>query len=412
MAYYCNHDHYDCKGPYNWYEHFYATAGMIPDLFSNDCDGQLPIFSVIGKGKTGDGLLVRESAQNDDDCFILEFYNDQTLETVYTTPNLHPGKISITQSPKDPVPGQSTALIISISRDGEVTNYSAIIPPGARGSRLYIHKPIMKRSHNGNYTVQTSNLLYNNISPKKDDIPKTGDCVFFCIQEEHATVLALGTIISSNGVDSVVNVRNEFRIPIPYIGDNGNWWVDGVDTGVQAQGPKGDTPYIGENGNWWIAGVDTGVGARGPQGYTPYIGPNGNWWINGQDTGRPSRGEGIEIDGAGDSWEDLPENPSFGDMWVIDGILYFWDGTKWVSLGQIRGPKGDKGDKGDTGENGKSAYELAVENGFEGTLQDFLDRLEAVLDAGYDLDMIINNIYNGEAIPSITTDEIDADWLG
>ena len=24
---------------------------------------------------------------------------------------------------------------------------------------------------------------------------------------------------------------------------------------------------------------------RGPQGHTPYIGENGNWWINGEDTG-------------------------------------------------------------------------------------------------------------------------------
>lgn len=28
-------------------------------------------------------------------------------------------------------------------------------------------------------------------------------------------------------------------------------------------GPQGDTPFIGENGNWWIGTVDTGVTARG-----------------------------------------------------------------------------------------------------------------------------------------------------
>ena len=31
-------------------------------------------------------------------------------------------------------------------------------------------------------------------------------------------------------------------------------------------GADGDTPVIGENGNWWIGGVDTGKPARGPQG--------------------------------------------------------------------------------------------------------------------------------------------------
>ncbi len=29
---------------------------------------------------------------------------------------------------------------------------------------------------------------------------------------------------------------------------------------------KGDTPYIGENGNWWISGTDTGVAASGGSG--------------------------------------------------------------------------------------------------------------------------------------------------
>lgn len=32
------------------------------------------------------------------------------------------------------------------------------------------------------------------------------------------------------------------------------------------RGDDGDTPIIGENGNWWIAGVDTGFPARGPAG--------------------------------------------------------------------------------------------------------------------------------------------------
>lgn len=33
-----------------------------------------------------------------------------------------------------------------------------------------------------------------------------------------------------------------------------------------APGENGATPVIGENGNWWIGGVDTGKPARGPQG--------------------------------------------------------------------------------------------------------------------------------------------------
>ena len=128
----------------------------------------------------------------------------------------------------------------------------------------------------------------------------------------------------------------------PYIGENGNWFVNNKDTGVPATGPagqngtdgkdgadgvngqdgangnsptigagengtNGETPFIGQNGNWWIGDVDTGIPAEGK---TPEItiGSNGNWYINGEDTGLPSKGEDgskIEIRGG---------------YWYIDGI--------------------------------------------------------------------------------------------
>jgi len=55
------------------------------------------------------------------------------------------------------------------------------------------------------------------------------------------------------------------------IGDNGNWWIDGVDTGKSAKGEsgdKGEAPKIaiGSNGNWFIDNVDTGVSASGQKG--------------------------------------------------------------------------------------------------------------------------------------------------
>lgn len=62
----------------------------------------------------------------------------------------------------------------------------------------------------------------------------------------------------------------------PYVDASTNNWMTWdtetgkyIDTGVQATGAKGDagdTPYIGENGNWWIGGVDTGTRAQGPAG--------------------------------------------------------------------------------------------------------------------------------------------------
>lgn len=56
----------------------------------------------------------------------------------------------------------------------------------------------------------------------------------------------------------------------PFIGSNGNWWVDNRDTGIPASGKN---PYIGDNGNWWVYDalandyIDTGVIAKGTSAY-------------------------------------------------------------------------------------------------------------------------------------------------
>jgi len=52
------------------------------------------------------------------------------------------------------------------------------------------------------------------------------------------------------------------------IGENGNWWIDGVDTGQLAKGNTGEAPevMIGGNGNWFIDNIDTGISASGQDG--------------------------------------------------------------------------------------------------------------------------------------------------
>ena len=77
---------------------------------------------------------------------------------------------------------------------------------------------------------------------------------------------------------------------IPYVGANGNWWIDETDTGICAVGQDGITPHIGENSNWWIGDTDTGVCAVGKDGDTPQIGYNGNWWLGNTDTGISAKG--------------------------------------------------------------------------------------------------------------------------
>ena len=108
------------------------------------------------------------------------------------------------------------------------------------------------------------------------------------------------TFTVTNGAQGAQGIQGvpgkDGHTPDITIGENGNWFIDGVDTGKQVQGVKGedgDTPYIGENGNWWIDGKDLGIPATGEDGHTPEItiGENGNWWIDGVDTGVKAEGK-------------------------------------------------------------------------------------------------------------------------
>ena len=74
----------------------------------------------------------------------------------------------------------------------------------------------------------------------------------------------------------------------PFIGENGNWWIGDTDTGVKATGEKGEKGDTGEKGETGASGND---GASGKDGNTPFIGENGNWWIGGTDTGVKAAGE-------------------------------------------------------------------------------------------------------------------------
>ena len=49
---------------------------------------------------------------------------------------------------------------------------------------------------------------------------------------------------------------------------------------------------------------------------------------------------------------DLPDNPTAGDGYLIQGILYTWTGTEWINGGQIQGPQGPQGDAGPQGPQG------------------------------------------------------------
>ena len=155
----------------------------------------------------------------------------------------------------------------------------------------------------------------------------------------------------------------------PYIGSNGNWWIGDEDTGYKAAGDDGEdgedglTPEIGENGNWWIGDLNTMVKAAGQEGLTPHIGENGNWWLGDNDTGHRA----IGLDGKDGADGVTPRLKIGGDgLWYVS----YDNGDRWESLNVqavgVKGEKGDKGDKGDQGEAGEDGKDGTVAAGIDG----------------------------------------------
>ena len=162
------------------------------------------------------------------------------------------------------------------------------------------------------------------------------------------------------------------QTPIIEVGDNGNWFVNGIDTGAEAKGDKGD---------------------KGDPGDTPFIGNNGNWYVSGRDTLMPARGEkGQDGKSAYNIWRSLaPENAlkteddfinSLRGTNGIDGTTpTIGDNGHWFIGDEdtgipVRGATGEKGNPGEDGRDGKSAYEIWLSNGNEGTKDDFLGTLK------------------------------------
>lgn len=217
----------------------------------------------------------------------------------------------------------------------------------------------------------------------------------------------------------------------PFIGSNGNWWIDNRDTGVSA---SGKSPIIGENGNWWIFDpalneyADTGATAYGKTAYEyavdhGYTGteedfgkmlnevPNavkdakqaikdskevlqnppkivdGNWYIYDyakdtyQDSGINAVGDAFVIVKTYPSIQAMQDdynNPEVkkGQFVMIDtgdveneedSRLYLKGNTEWKFISDLSGAQGIQG---------LSAYQVAVQHGFEGTEDEWLISLK------------------------------------
>lgn len=77
---------------------------------------------------------------------------------------------------------------------------------------------------------------------------------------------------------------------VPYVGEDGNWWLGDFNTQIPADTAVDNSPYpsVNEEGNWSIAGVDTGIPYDLESGNFPSISEAGTWMIGDEDTGIPA----------------------------------------------------------------------------------------------------------------------------
>lgn len=100
---------------------------------------------------------------------------------------------------------------------------------------------------------------------------------------------------------------------------------------------KTDTGYAFVTDMSGATGIQGPQGLQGIPGETPHIGENGNWWIGGVDTGVPATGSGGG--GGVSSWNDLTDKP-FGEenevvfdgvfQDEIDSVTGTWEGVAFI----------------------------------------------------------------------------------
>ena len=121
-------------------------------------------------------------------------------------------------------------------------------------------------------------------------------------------------------------------------------------------GQDGKTPYIGVNGNWWIGTTDTGVRAEGKDGDAFHI---------------VATFSSIAVMQAGHKTDIVP----LESYVLIDtgnendedyGKVFIKKANEYVFVVDMTGPI----------VNGKDAYEIALENGFQGSKKEWLESLK------------------------------------
>ena len=106
-----------------------------------------------------------------------------------------------------------------------------------------------------------------------------------------------------------------------WIGEDGNWYINGEDTGVKAAGTDGAPGTDGKDGI---------NGQNGAPGTVISIGENGNWFLDGVDTGIVAVPEKYVVDVK----TSVITNPTTGKR-MLETMLFYQDGTHSVTTSEM-----------------------------------------------------------------------------
>lgn len=320
--YYCHGDRPDLRSRGN------SRHYIEPDYIANEADDQLPLLSTVGRGPRGAGLVIGNFV-NEDGEFSFGIYSDLTGELIQQTPNLSAGIISISAKPAEPVAGETVVMDVDVAVGDEHRHFSVPIPPGSTGSRIYMVSSELEDGGKGHaYQVQVSDLMVygmENQGWSNWPVPRVNDvCVF-----KASGKLGFGTIETVQ--DGMVTFTSQVLFDVLQhlaIGENGHWVIDGIDTGVMAQGPQGPKGEQGPQGPKGPKGDPDGLPARMTVGtvdegdhpaFTVHlVDENTNTYSVNVTLPKGEDGRSININGG---IYKLPDLPSFDDTPVNDAFI-------------------------------------------------------------------------------------------
>ena len=138
------------------------------------------------------------------------------------------------------------------------------------------------------------------------------------------------------------------------IGDNGHWFIDGVDTGVNVKGEDGKD---GKNGQDGAPGKDGEDGKDGLDGQNGQDGKDGEDGQDGKDGEKGEDGTSL-LTGNGNPLSTLGKN---GDSYIdlLTWNYYVKENDQWAPKGNIKGATGEEGQPGSTGQTGEQGISVA-----------------------------------------------------